>query len=130
RLICINQTKVNTIVTATLGPTQHDMVLIIVNDSEYGGSGGSVAVASTNSAVVELVLHEEGHSFRFLADEYGGPPPPSCVNTVEPSEPNATKETQRSLIKWNAWIDAATAIPTTTTLPGVPGLYQAAKYCD
>src|SRR6185312_6439987 len=130
RLICVNVSNVNTIVNNTLGQTQHDMVLVIVNDTEYGGSGGAVAVASTNAAVVDLVLHEEGHSFAFLADEYGGPPPPSCNNTNEPFQPNATKETQRALIKWNHWIDAATPIPTTSTNSGVPGLYQAALYCD
>jgi hypothetical protein len=130
RLICVNTSNVNAVVSNTLGPAQHDMVLVIVNDSEYGGSGGAVAVASTNAAVVELVLHEEGHSFGFLADEYGGPPPPSCNNSVEPFQPNATKETQRSLIKWNHWIDQSTPIPTTSTNPGVPGLYQAALYCD
>jgi hypothetical protein len=130
RLICVNVSKVNTIVSNTLAPTQHDMVLIIVNDSEYGGSGGSVAVASTNAAVVELVLHEEGHSFGLLADEYGGPPPPSCNSSVEPFAVNATKETQRAQIKWNHWIDPSTPVPTTGTAPGVPGLYQGAQYCD
>jgi hypothetical protein len=130
RLICVNVTTVNNIVANTLGADQHDMVLVIVNDSQYGGSGGSVAVASTNAAVVELVLHEEGHSFGFLADEYGGPPPPSCNSSVEPFEPNATRETQRAQIKWNQWIDPVTPVPTTSTTPGVPGLYQGAKYCD
>src|SRR6185436_18413120 len=63
-------------------------------------------------------------------DEYGGPPPPACNNTIEPSAVNATKVTDRSLIKWNHWIDASTAIPTLTTLNGVPGLYEGAAYCD
>jgi hypothetical protein len=130
RLICVNISKVNTIVSNTLAPTQQDVVLVIVNDSEYGGSGGAVAVASTNAAVVELVLHEEGHSFGLLADEYGGPPPPNCDTSVEPFQMNATRETQRSQIKWNHWIDAATPVPTTSSSPGVPGLYQGAQYCD
>ena len=133
RLICVNVSKVNTVVSNTLGAAQHDMVLVIVNDSQYGGSGGSVAVASTNAAVVELVLHEEGHSFAFLADEYGGPPPPSCNNSNEPSQPNATKQTQRAQIKWNQWIDLATPVPTTSTTPVCPvfirGPYTATSDC-
>jgi hypothetical protein len=130
RLICVDATKVNTIVTNTLGASQHDVTLVIVNDPEYGGSGGAIAVASTEASVVELILHEEGHSFGLLGDEYGGPPPPACDNSVEPPQANVTKETQRALIKWNAWIDPATPIPTTTTTPGVPGLYEGSGYCD
>ncbi|MFN0087487.1 MAG: M64 family metallopeptidase [Blastocatellia bacterium] len=129
RLICVNTTKVNAAM-ASLSPNQRDMLLVLVNDTEYGGSGGFVAVASVHSAVVDLVLHEGGHSFGLLADEYGGPPPPACNSAVEPAEVNATRETVRSMIKWNAWIDAGTPIPTPGMTPGVPGLYQGAKYCD
>lgn len=128
RLICVNVSTVNNIVANTLGADQHDMVLVVVNDSQYGGSGGSVAVASTNAAVVELVLHEEGHSFGFLGDEYTTQPP-GCNNANEPFQPNITKETQRALIKWNHWIDPGTPVPTNSTSPGVPGLYEGALYC-
>lgn len=130
RLICVSFTKVNNIVANTLAPSQHDMTLVIVNDSEYGGSGGSIAVASTNPSAVEIILHEEGHSFGFLGDEYGGPPPPACDNAVEPPFANVTRETQRSLIKWTYWIDSSTPLPTTSITPGVPGLYAGAEYCD
>ncbi|MGA9773285.1 MAG: M64 family metallopeptidase [Blastocatellia bacterium] len=129
RLICVNTTKVFNVINNTLPASFFDVVLIIVNDPEYGGSGGSVAVASTNGAVVELVLHEVGHSFGLLADEYAGGGP-SCNAGIEPSEPNATKETVRALIKWNQWIALTTPVPTTTSTPGVPGLYESAKYCD
>ncbi|MBC8028584.1 MAG: DUF4214 domain-containing protein [Pyrinomonadaceae bacterium] len=130
RLICANLTKVFNVLANTLGPTQRDLVFVIVNDSEYGGSGGSIAVASTNAAAVDLILHEGGHSFGLLADEYGGPPPPSCNSSFEPSAANATKETERARIKWNHWIDPSTTLPTTTSSPGVPGAYQGAQYCD
>lgn len=130
RLICVNLGTVNTILGNSVSPSQRDIVFVIVNDSEYGGSGGSVAVTSTNVRVLELILHELGHSLGLLADEYGGPPPPNCNNTIEPSAVNATKATERSLIKWNQWIDESTAIPTLTTSAGVPGLYQGAVYCD
>jgi len=130
RLICVNISKANTILANSVTPAQRDMTFVIVNDSEYGGSGGSVAVTSTNVEVLELILHELGHSFGLLADEYGGPPPPVCNNTFEPSAANATKTTDRSLIKWNHWIDASTPIPTLSSFDGVPGLYQGAVYCD
>jgi hypothetical protein len=126
----VNISKANTILGNSVAPAQRDMTFVIVNDSEYGGSGGSVAVTSTNQQVLELILHELGHSFGLLADEYGGPPPPVCNNSFEPSAANATKATDRSLIKWNHWIDASTPIPTLTALDGVPGLYEGAVYCD
>ncbi len=102
---------------------------MIVNDTEYGGSGGSIAVASINGAVVELVLHELGHSFGFLADEYGGPPPPSC-STNEPSAPNSTRQTNPALVKWNVWVEPGVPLPTPGTTNGVPGYYEGSSYCD
>jgi IgA Peptidase M64 len=130
RLICVNLSNVLSVVSSRLPPTQRDLLLVLVNDPEYGGSGGAIAVASTHPDVVELVLHELGHSFGLLADEYGGPPPPACNASIEPPEPNVTRRTQRALIKWTDWIDLSTPIPTPTTHPGIPGLYEGAKYCD
>jgi hypothetical protein len=129
RLICVNTSKVGTVTLNTLTPAQRDITLVIVNDSEYGGSGGAVAVSSTNASAIEIILHEEGHSFGFLGDEYTTGPPPECMNTFEPPNANVTKETQRALIKWSAWIDPGTAIPTTSAVVGVPGLYEGAAYC-
>jgi hypothetical protein len=130
RLICVNFSKVNTIVGNSVAPAQRDIVFVIVNDPTYGGSGGAIAVTSTHPDVLELILHELGHSFGLLTDEYGGPPPPSCINTVEPSAANATKATDRAQIKWNHWISPSTPLPTLTFFQGVPGLYQGAAYCD
>ena len=130
RLICANNSKVNAAITnAGIAADQRDAVLVLVNDTEYGGSGGSIAVASINAAVVELVLHEVGHSFGLLADEYGGPPPPSCVLS-EPSNANATRQTNPALVKWNAWVDPGVPLPTPGATNGVPGYYEGAVYCD
>ncbi|OAD18731.1 Na-Ca exchanger/integrin-beta4 domain protein, partial [Candidatus Thiomargarita nelsonii] len=133
RMICVNHGKVNNILFDSVQPNQRDMVLILVNDTKYGGSGGSFAVASIHNSVIELVLHELGHSFGLLADEYDYG---NCYNAFEPWQPNVTKEINRHLIKWNVgggpptgWIDLATPIPTFGSIPGVPGLYEGAKYC-
>jgi hypothetical protein len=131
RFICVSVSKVTAILSASIpDPAARDVILVLVNDPEYGGSGGSLAVASTHSAAVELVLHEQGHSFGLLADEYGGPPPPACNTTNEPTAANATTRTQLSMIKWNSWIDSGTVLPTPGTVNGVPGLYVGAAYCD
>ena len=135
RLVCVDVSKVLTVLFFSIPFDQVEIILVIVNDAEYGGSGGLYAVASTHSAAIELVLHELGHSFGLLADEYAYSPPP-CRTLREPPEPNVTKETMRELIKWNVgggppegWIEFDTALPTTTSLPARPGLYEGAKYC-
>ncbi|MBM3311679.1 MAG: hypothetical protein FJY80_09240 [Candidatus Aminicenantes bacterium] len=134
RLICVNTTKVNEVLNRSLPAAQRELVIVLVNDPEYGGSGGSVAVSSTHAAGVEIVLHEVGHSFGLLADEYDSSPP-ACNNTVEPSQANVTRETNRALIKWNTgggpptgWIEPSQPVPTPILTPGV-GLFQGAKYC-
>ncbi|HWS90720.1 MAG TPA: M64 family metallopeptidase [Pyrinomonadaceae bacterium] len=128
RLICANTTKVRNVVNNSLAPAQADLVILIVNDPAYGGSGGSIAIASTDPSAVELILHEAGHTFGLLADEYTQSPP-ECFTAFEPSEPNVTRETARASIKWNAWIDASTPLPTSSFQPGLVGLYQGARYC-
>jgi hypothetical protein len=129
RLVCANLGKVSTVLTNTLAPAQRDLVILIVNDAEYGGSGGSIAIASTHPVALGTVLHETGHTLGLLADEYSSSPP-TCENTVEPPQVNVTRETSRAAIKWNVWIDPSTPVPTTgTTQPALPGLYVGARYC-
>ena len=69
RLLCVEEHRVFDVLIASIAPDQRDVILVIVNDPEYGGSGGPVAVTSIHPDVVELVLHELGHSFGLLADE-------------------------------------------------------------
>jgi IgA Peptidase M64 len=134
RLVCVDVSAVNDVIRrSALAADLRDVIIVIVNDSEYGGSGGAVAVASTHPEIVELVLHELGHSFGLLADEYDTDPQ-LCDDTGEPPEPNVTAQTGRNLIKWNSgggpptgWIAPTTAIPTTA--PAAVGLFEGARYC-
>jgi hypothetical protein len=103
----------------------YDVVVVLVNDDQYGGSGGAIAVATTNSASVELVLHETGHAFAELADEY------DYYYSISPYETiNVTAKTTRSDIRWNAWIGAETPLPTpkTSQYADVVGLFEGAMY--
>lgn len=85
-----------------------DVPLVLVNDIKYGGSGGQLAVATVHQYSAEVAEHEIGHSFALLGDEYDDAYP-----GYTPSEkPNVTKITNRSQIKWNAWIEPATPVPT------------------
>lgn len=127
RLICVNNSKVQAVLEATFAPVQRDIVLVVVNDAQYGGSGGQYAVASTHDLSGFLALHETGHSFGLLGDEYGGTE--SCSTQPEPLAPNLTKQTDRNLVKWRHWISEATPVPTTSAEYDVPGLYEGGKYC-
>lgn len=128
RLICVDFNKVILAVDAALPINQRDYIMVLVNDPVFGGSGGYISVSSTNTEVVDVMLHEFGHTHGLLADEYTYGPP--ACGLFEPSAANATMQTARAQIKWSAWIDGLTPIPTFSTQTGVPGLYQGAMYCE
>jgi hypothetical protein len=135
RLVCANNSTVNTVVQSLAVPTQTDIILLTVNDSKYGGSGGAIAVAFTNSAATGLILHEKGHSFGLLADEYDGalPDAPSdCATNTMTGEPNVSGLVSLDAFKWKQWLPkSVTNIPTPYTLDvSDPGLYQGSKYCN
>ena len=129
RLSCLDQTLVNDKLVGSLAPDARDDVVVLVNDPEYGGSGGQVAVASLHPSVIEVVLHELGHTLGLLADEYEFGPP-ACWTYSEPAAANVTIETDRSRIKWAQWISRDTPVPTLFGGDNVAGLYEGAEYCS
>ncbi len=104
----------------------YDLALMIVNDTTYGGSGGTPAIASVNQSSAEILVHEIGHSFAGLGDEYDTPFP----GYPDIEEPNTTKEMRRDFIKWKSWILESTPIPTSETAAysAVVGLFEGAHF--
>jgi hypothetical protein len=104
---------------------EYDIVMMLVNDPNYGGSGGFPAIASLHSAAAEIVIHEVGHSFAGLGDEYEAP-----ADSPNLEEPNTTRESRREFIKWRDWILASTPVPTPETAAhaSVVGLFEGAHY--
>lgn len=104
-----------------------DEIMILVNSTKYGGAGGTVAVASVHPSGPEILLHEFGHSFGGLADEYetGGSGPPG-----NDSEPNVDFDASGPGLKWLIWVEAGTPLPTpeTSTYNNVVGTFEGAKY--
>jgi len=99
---------------------EHHMVMVVVNSSQYGGSGGSVAVISKAPSATEIALHEMGHTAFGLADEYesyrgcgSGETGQDTFSGAEPFEPNITIDTNRATNKWRHLISAATPMATT-----------------
>jgi IgA Peptidase M64/Peptidase M64 N-terminus len=96
----------------------YDAILVMVNSSRYGG-GGIYNLYSTfttdNYWSTYVFLHEFGHSFAGLADEYYTS---SVAYTeffakgVEPSPPNVTALLDPAHLKWAALVTPGTAIPT------------------
>jgi len=108
-----------------------DMIFVVVNDATYGGSGGGISVTSTNAQANQIILHEFGHSFSHLADEYASAYPgyPACsdLSGSAPCEPNVTNQTAAASVKWSTWFTPGNPIPTPAGHAGV-GLFQGARY--
>lgn len=103
RLLYINDYQANAVRDAAIAGSgwTAEMQYVIVNDTLYGGGGGAYAVyAGGNDFAKEVALHEIGHSFSKLADEYGGFDAPYIGG--EPSEVNVT--TNPTGNKWSRWL--------------------------
>jgi hypothetical protein len=94
----------------------YEFVEILTNTNTYGGGGifnlySTVAADSLWSPYV--FVHEFGHHFAGLADEYYTSDV-SYTNTkkVEPWEPNATALMEPAELKWKDLVAAGTPIPT------------------
>jgi len=128
RLITVSNAAV---LTAAAAYPDWDKIVVVVNDSVYGGSGGNISVTSTHPQASQIVLHEYGHSFSDLADEYSSAYPgfPACsdLSGSAPCEANVTNQTSAGQVKWNSWFTPGNPIPTPAGTSGV-GLFQGARY--
>ncbi len=125
----------NFIVRDYAGVVPYDYIYIIVNSSKYGGGGvyNHINVVSSDDKFSPFVfIHEFGHGFAGLADEYYT----SSVSyqdyynlNVEPVQPNIT-----SLInfekKWKDLIDNDIPIPTPVNSENIDkiGVYEGGGY--
>ncbi|MEW6990400.1 M64 family metallopeptidase [Colwelliaceae bacterium 6441] len=125
RLICLDSTIVNSLLLSEF--PQHDQAVIIVNDSRYGGSGGQFSVYSRNSP--QIALHEMGHSFANLADEYIDEAlAESAANRYsEGIYANISANTDPNEVTWSHWIDDKNNYPTTGSNTEV-GIFEGALY--
>ena len=97
--------------------TPYDFVEILTNTETYGGGGiyGLFSTAAANSAsAVYLFVHEFGHHFAGLADEYytSSVAYEAPENIVEPYEPNVTALLDPDNLKWKHLVGESTPLPT------------------
>lgn len=95
----------------------YEFVVILVNNETYGGGGIFnlyATVAVKNPVADYLFIHEFGHHFAGLADEYYISPtaylPPDTIH--EPWMANATALLDPEKLKWKDLVTADTPIPT------------------
>jgi hypothetical protein len=102
----------------------YDFITILFNDNRYGGGGifnlYATCYTQTDKPGMEwqmdyVYVHEFGHSFGGLGDEYYS----SQVSYtdfyqkgVEPWEPNLTVLLDKENLKWKSFVEAGTPIPT------------------
>ena len=113
-------------------PYEH--IIVLVNTEVYGGGGilNSYNLSAAHHAkTLPVVVHEFGHSFAGLADEYAydNEPIPMYPADIEPWEPNIT--TLKDFHgKWEQMINKKTPVPTPADkkYADAVGVYEGAGY--
>jgi hypothetical protein len=95
----------------------YEFIEILVNNETYGGGGifGQFSTAAAgNDWANYLFVHEFGHHFAGLADEYYTSPVAyaAAAGRPEPWEPNVTALRDPSKLKWKQHVKTGTPLPT------------------
>ncbi|MEE9292893.1 MAG: M64 family metallopeptidase [Acidobacteriota bacterium] len=109
--------------TASQAP--YEFIEILINGEQYGRGGiyNLFATCVTRSGSSPYVfVHEFGHHFAALADEYYTSSVAYDTTTpiIEPWEPNITALLDPASLKWKDLVDRATPLPT----PWAKGKYE------
>jgi hypothetical protein len=110
-----------------------DHLMVLVNSERYGGGGfyNFLTIGSSNNERSLFVfIHEFGHAFAGLADEYyASGDQPIYDAKVEPWEPNITTLANFDS-KWKKMIDKTLPIPTPREMlyEGKVGLFEGGGY--
>jgi IgA Peptidase M64 len=107
-----------------------DQIIVLGNSTTYGGAASFgtriTCVTGQDSSVRDVVVHELGHSFGLLGDEYtyGGP---TVYNGIEPNRVNLTTHEETSMLdlqtKWHLWSGESFA-----GFDGLVGNYEGGGY--
>jgi formylglycine-generating enzyme required for sulfatase activity len=127
RALCVNTAKA---LSAGLDAPGRDQVIAIANSTKYGGVGypslDVSTVSGSNGDSFEVLLHELGHSFGDLADEYwdagttySGPELNSINVSILTSE-----VMQATGAKWAPWIGVSLPIV------GLHGAFEGGYYAE
>lgn len=112
----------------------YDQIYILVNSTKYGGGGifnWYCTGVNSNKMAGKIIVHEFGHGFAGLGDEYvGGSEYNDFYNlTLEPADPNVTTLVDFDS-KWKDMVEQGTPVPTpaTSEYNDKVGVYEGAGY--
>ncbi len=112
----------------------YDQIYILVNSTKYGGGGifnWYCTGVNSNKMAGKIIVHEFGHGFAGLGDEYvGGSEYNDFYNLkLEPADPNVTTLVDFDS-KWKDMVLQGTPIPTPATAEykDKVGVYEGAGY--
>jgi hypothetical protein len=127
RLFCVDDAKVFAYVAKHY--PNYDYVLVLGNSTKYGGAGGSLATFTMHDAAPLVAIHELGHAFAGLADEYvdDASAPYYLPFYCEGCYPNVTRETDLNKVSWRHWFANPNQVPTQPGQSGV-GLFEGSYY--
>ena len=99
------------------GQVPYDQIYVLINSEKYGGGGiynFYCSSAASNSFSGDIIIHEFGHGFAGLADEYYDDSTgygDFYNNDIEPWEPNITTLVNFD-VKWKDMLNKKTPVPT------------------
>ncbi len=112
----------------------HDLIVVLVNSNVYGGGGvfNSFAIGSaSHHESMAVMMHEIGHAFGGLADEYYTSDVPYSdfyASDVEPWEPNITTLVEFDK-KWKSDVDSGKAGLVEGAGYAAKGIYRSQDFC-
>lgn len=77
----------------------YDLIVVLVNTTFYGGSGGGIAVHTLHGQANTIGVHEIGHTFSHLNDEYW------AGDNYGWEAPNMTRESSAVRVRWKNWLN-------------------------
>ena len=126
RALFFNPAKADSLVSRELAGAgfSPEMKMSPVNDDKYGGAanyGGWAVYAAANSIGTRIALHEAGHAFSSLADEYFDTGS-GTFNGTDPWEVNVTSDPTGA--KWARWLGY------NQPDMGIVGVYEGGRYFE
>jgi len=110
---------------ATVGLAGADFIVMILNESGFGGCSYGRVLSITKSTSNNVLMHELGHSVGDLADEYDNP---GCFPGPEPARRNVSIPANTA--KWNLFAKnpVTTGNPIEYNVSQVNNQYEGAQY--
>ena len=133
RLLYFNTAQANAAVNKALAGRgiDVDMRLGVVNAAKYGGGGGQWAVwAGANASATDVAVHELGHSFGGLQDEYSYGGPAAYAGSERNSFVNVSTTPQAKWGQWYGYDDPYHNGTAGTSNMSVVGAYEGGQYSE